>query len=179
MPKSRNVYAGLTEFELSNLRHRARRLALNPLLSDFAVEDIEQDFLAHILERRPSFDPDRASWPTFVDRILLAKTLDMLSAARAGKRRAEAPPISIDADAMANAVDLIDPLALEPTGADIRVDLARRTASLPHELASLLCELRQKTMTEVARDSGIPKTTLYARLAALRRELSPLQEYLR
>ena len=111
MTKSSNVYAGLTPYEVSNVRHRARSLALKPGLGHLAVEDIEQELFAHILEKRACFDPERASWPTFVDRILLTKTLDILASVRAAKRRS-GPPVPLDA------VELVDPLTLDQKAAD-------------------------------------------------------------
>lgn len=172
MTKSQNSYAGLTPFEVSNVRHRARCLALKPGLG-LAVEDIEQELFAHILEKRACYDPERASWPTFVDRILLTKTLDILASARAAKRRCNAPPAPLDA------VELVDALTLDQKAADIRIDLSRRAARLPHHQAELICALREKTMSEISRESGVAKTTLYATRAAVQRELEPLQDYLR
>jgi hypothetical protein len=171
MTKSQNSYAGLTPFEVSNVRHRARCLALKPDLG-LAVEDIEQELFAHILEKRACFDPERASWPTFVDRILLTKTIDMLVSARAAKRRS-GPTTPLDS------VELVDPLSLDIRATDIRIDLSRRAARLPHHQAELICALREKTMSEISRDSGVAKSTLYATRAAVQRELEPLQDYLR
>jgi len=172
MTKSLNDYAGLTPYEVSNVRHRARSLALKPGLGCLAVEDIEQELFAHILEKRPAFDPERASWPTFVDRILLTKTLDILASMRAAKR-SSGPPTPIDA------VELVDPLTLDQKAADIRIDLARRTERLPHHQAELICALRESTMTEIAQETGVPKTTLYAVRAHLQQELRPMRDYLR
>ena len=172
MSNSQNDYTGLTPFEVSNVRHRARCLALKPGLGGLAVEDIEQELFAHILEKRTCFDPERASWPTFVDRILLTKTLDILASMHAAKRRAD-PPVHIDA------VELVDPLTLDQKAADIRIDLSRRTERLPHHQVELICALRESTMSEIARETGVPKTTLYDVRASLQQELRPMRDYLR
>ena len=172
MTKSQNVYTGLTPFEVSNVRHRARCLAQKPDLGHLALEDIEQELFAHILEKRACFDPERASWPTFVDRVLLTKTLDMLASVRAAKRHC-GPPVPLDE------IELVDPLNLDQKAADIRIDLSRRTELLPHQQAELLCALRENTMSEIAEETGVPKTTLYAVRASLQNKLRPMRDYLR
>ena len=51
---------------------------------------------------------------------------------------------------------------------EIRMDLDRAIASLPDELRDLCERLRDDTMAEIAREMGVPRTTLYDRLSKLR-----------
>ena len=143
MTKSLNDYAGLTPYEVANVRHRARSLALKPGLGCLAVEDIEQELFAHILEKRSAFDPDRASWPTFVDRILLTKTLDILASMRAAKRRS-GPPTPIDA------VELVDPLTLDQKAADIRIQRAQAVIKRMRQQQRRLSDANQRLEQKVA-----------------------------
>jgi RNA polymerase sigma-70 factor (ECF subfamily) len=48
------------------------------------------------------------------------------------------------------------------------MDLGQAIASLPEELRDLCLRLHDSTMAEVAREMGIPRTTLYDRLSKLR-----------
>jgi RNA polymerase sigma-70 factor (ECF subfamily) len=48
------------------------------------------------------------------------------------------------------------------------MDLDRAIASLPDELRDLCERLRYDTMAEIAREMGVPRTTLYDRLSKLR-----------
>jgi len=59
-------------------------------------------------------------------------------------------------------------LTRERVANEIRMDLDRAIASLPDELRDLCERLRDDTMAEIAREMGVPRTTLYDRLSKLR-----------
>jgi RNA polymerase sigma-70 factor (ECF subfamily) len=54
---------------------------------------------------------------------------------------------------------------------DLRRDLGRVIDRLPHRLSSLCARLAVGTVTEVSRDTGMPRPTIYDALAEVRREL--------
>lgn len=54
---------------LAAAAYHARRVARIMRLSDIEREDVEQDILLVVLERRRFFDPGRGAWSSFADRI--------------------------------------------------------------------------------------------------------------
>lgn len=56
-----------------NIEVRASRLARTGNLPSFSAEDIRQDLLAHLIKRNPTFDPKRASYDTFADRVMASR----------------------------------------------------------------------------------------------------------
>ena len=179
--KSCNRYDGIDPYLFSQVRYRARRLSRHSLMKWMEIEDIEQELMLDILARTQSYDPDRAQWSTFVDRVLSNKCATMISTELAAKRGAGVRAISVDALRAEPDGDLHEPVdeaSIDRTHLDIRIDLGRHIACLPPSLTGLLCGLCERTMTEIARESGVPKTTLYGHLAVLKGHLNPLQEYL-
>ncbi|MDN2578910.1 sigma factor [Aquibium sp. ELW1220] len=179
--KSCNRYDGINPYLLSQVRYRARRLSRHSLMQGMEIEDIEQELMLDILARTQSYDPDRAKWSTFVDRVLSNKCATMISTELAAKRGAGVRAISLDALRAEPDGDLHEPVdeaSIDRTHLDIRIDLGRHIAGLPPCLSRLLRSLCERTMTEIARDNGVPKATLYGHLAVLRGPLAPLQEYL-
>jgi DNA-directed RNA polymerase specialized sigma24 family protein len=179
--KSCNRYVGIDPYLLSQVRYRARRLSRHSLMQGMEIEDIEQELMLDILARTPSYDPDRAKWSTFVDRVLSNKCATMISTELAAKRGAGVRAISLDALRAEPDRDLHEPVdeaSLDRTHLEIRIDLGRHIWRLSPSLSGLLRSLCERTMTEIARDSGLPKATLYGHLAVLRGHLEPLQEYL-
>jgi RNA polymerase sigma-70 factor (ECF subfamily) len=179
--KSCNRYDGIDPCLLSQVRYRARSLSRNSLMHGMELEDIEQELMLDFLVRQRSFDPEKASWATFVDRVLNHKCASMLEGALAAKRGATVPRVSLDAllaTPDGGMHEPVDEAASNASGADIRVDLRRRVVGIPARIATLMRDLCEGTMTEIARERHMPKTTLYGDLAILRASLSPLREYI-
>jgi RNA polymerase sigma-70 factor (ECF subfamily) len=179
--KSCNRYDGIDPCLLSQVRYRARSLSRNSLMQGMELEDIEQELILDFLVRQCSYDPVKASWATFVDRVLAHKCASMIEGATAAKRGATVPRVSLDAllaGPDGGVHEPVDDMASDSTGADIRLDLLRRVAALPTWIATLMRDLCDGTMTEIARERHMPRTTLYGHMAVLRTTLSPLHEYL-
>ena len=63
---------------------------------------------------------------------------------------------------------------------DIRFDLERVIAALPEDLQDLCEKLQSSNMAEIAREMGVPRSTLYGKLTKLRDAFRDggLEEYL-
>ncbi len=172
--KSCNRYTGIDPYLVSQVRYRARKLSRHALMRGVEIEDIEQDLMLDVLSRKASYDPERAQWSTFVDRVLSNKCATLISAELAKKRGGGRGCLSLDG----LLPEPVDEASLDPASVEIRIDLDRHVADLPASLTGLLGGLGKNTMTEIARATGVPKTTLYDRLADLRARLQPLHDYL-
>ena len=86
---------GLDRRIMHNIHFQARRMARSRLRAGMEVEDYEQELLVDLLHRRKSFDPARASFGTFADRIVAHRvcTLAQLTLRAEAERRL----ISLDA----------------------------------------------------------------------------------
>ena len=134
----RNRDDGIDRRVIGNIRFNARRLARQQTVPGMEVEDYEQDLVLDLLHRRKAFDPARASFATFADRVithrvrtLASPTLRLMEERRTGSLNApavdedgheltlldllpdETPPI----DEFCGVQDRRRPLRREPTDA--------------------------------------------------------------
>jgi hypothetical protein len=68
--ESRNSFDGLDPRAVATVRHHASRLARSRSLPGMDLEDVEQDLALDLLHRGRRFDPARASFATFADRVV-------------------------------------------------------------------------------------------------------------
>jgi RNA polymerase sigma-70 factor (ECF subfamily) len=177
------------------IRRKARRLARRRGSTHQDREDIEQDLVLDLLERLPAFDPDKADRDVFVRMVVSHAVADLLRRTRARKRddRSVASlgaPLADEGDGppdLAAAVGRPERdarLGRRPRDdaeqAQLALDLAEVVARLPPALRDLAERLKTRSVSEVARDLGIPRTTLRDRLRVIggRLERAGLRDYL-
>jgi RNA polymerase sigma-70 factor (ECF subfamily) len=148
-----------------------------------------------LLQRMRYFDPAKAKKTTFMTRVVEHKVSTILEARFAQCRDWRLCQITLneshDNDEGGNTerIEILDSEGCmgsssrelrEHLAHDLRIDLDRAVATLPEDLRDLCKRLRDRTMTQIARDKGIPRTTLYDRLSKLREILREkgLHEYL-
>ena len=105
--------AGLDARVIEHIRCTARRLARTAGLPGMDADDIEQDLLLDLWQRRTAYDPARASFPTFADRVVAHRVATLTSPT--ARIRAERGLVSLDAsDDGEDSTALVDSLA-DPT----------------------------------------------------------------
>ena len=187
----------LDEYAVQLIKYKARQLVGRAGYSEDDRPDIEGDLTLDLLRRLPKFDPSRASRNTFIARVVehgVARLIERREAPMRDVRRCTASlndRIEDDEGKSVERGDLIDqdtylesigqptmPLADQVTQ---RVDLERVRATLTPEMRELW-ERRAdgQTFTEISRETGIPRGTLYERMKQLRKlvEDAGLQDYL-
>jgi RNA polymerase sigma-70 factor, ECF subfamily len=145
-------------------------------------EDVEQTLTLVLLKRLPKFDPAEGDRPAFVRMVLRQATINVLDYLTAGKRAGR--PVSLDALLRIGDEELL--YLAEPVGStseelgDLALDLAGALEALPGDLRAIADQLREHSITEVARNLGIPRSTLYERAKEIRAafELRALDDYL-
>jgi RNA polymerase sigma-70 factor (ECF subfamily) len=179
---SQNSYDGIDEYGADLIRYKARQLIGKAGFTEDDRPDLEQELMIDLLQRMRHFNPAKAKKTTFMARIVEHHILTILEARYAQCRDWRLCKISLNIPVYndENAAELIDLLDSEGSlkGAtheprdilahDIRMDIDRVIATLPKELRDLCERLQVNTMAEIARDLGIPRTTLYDRLSKLR-----------
>lgn len=180
---TRNRYDGVEEYAVTKVRFHARQLARTGLFPSQDAEDIEQDLMLDLLRRLDDFDPGRASRNTFIARVVENAVATLLEAAKAEKRGSQFRHDSLDAPLGDQGSVTLGDITPADAGlwsvhglrwneaAELRHDLARVLDRLPRRLSSLCARLSIGTVTEVSRETGIPRPTIYDALAEIREEL--------
>jgi len=155
---------------LRNIRFNARRLASQAALPGMDADDIEQDLVADLLHRSPSFDRERSSFTTFADRIINNRVAALTRpTGRLTGDRKWMPVHTISGDEPTSLFETLpsDEPALDDA-VGIRRDVGRFVGGLPPHLL-LCCEiLLADNITVGAQQAGVHRSSFYERLAGLR-----------
>jgi len=159
------------------------------------VDDVVQEVNARLLSRESSFDPATVPWEKAVVTVAEQTIANLLRGQRAGKR-GHRRMCSLNAliqtrdDGLAELAEIIgcreynarrgcDP-RIELELAQLVRDVADVTATLTEEQRAFAEELASRSKAEIARNMGVPRTTLSSRvhLAMRRFENAGLQNCL-
>jgi RNA polymerase sigma-70 factor (ECF subfamily) len=159
-------------------------------------EDIRQDLTCDLLDRLRKYDPRRSKRTTFTKMVVEQRISWIIEHRTAGKRDYRLRRTSLNEeirDGEGGATQRLDTISaddvLRAMGVgrmtveeqmDLRIDLERAAKRLSRELRWLFESLKTKTLAEISRETGIPRSTLNNRMEKLRRTLedSGLKEYL-
>ena len=133
---------------------KAQQLAGHNGFSRSEREDIEQELRLHLLRRLAKFDPEIAHWNVFVRTVLERRAASLIAQRRAALQAGS----SID-----------DCASLDDSRIDLAIDTAAILARLPRKSRQLCERLKRDSIAEVARQEGLPRTTLRDRVERLRK----------
>lgn len=193
--KYRNSYAGLDTYAADLIRHKARQLVGKAGFTEDDRDDIEQELMLDLIQRMRHYNPAIAKKTTFMARIVERHISTILEARFAQCRDVRCTVFSLNAKHPNSDGDMEEfgeflsddstfkshpQVSRERREADLRFEFDRSLKSLPTDLQDLCNRLRTHKMAEIARELGIPRSSLYERLTALRRALRDLglEEYL-
>ncbi len=169
--KSLNRYEGIDKYVVNQVRYHARKLVRHPSIHSMEIEDIEQELMLDVLSRTQAYDPEKASWRTFVDRILNHKIANLIEDAKALKRGGGVRAMSLDAlleNPEGEDDEHPDP-AGDPTEAmHLAIDLKQAMQVLPQSLVVLMFQLGEHNPSELSRMTRVPRATLYGSINTLR-----------
>ena len=144
-------------------------------------DDIEQELVLRLLQRLPKFDPAKSHRNVFVTTVIERSVASILRDRQAEKRdhrRVTSLNVMIDIndEGPVEMSETISEDARRP-GPDrtaeeltqLRVDVAEVVDDLPPRLRDLAERLKVGSKSEVARDLGLPPTTILRWLERLRR----------
>lgn len=177
------------------IRRKARQLANHDNFTPSDRDDIAQDLWLHLFENLPKFDPDKGNIFAFIVTVVERETAAIWRKYRAEKRdtcRCSSLNLSIRADdgTRVELASTITEDAPHPRlgqrrrhfehGVDMAHDVTMVLEQLTPEMRDLCERLKTQTLSEIARDLGVPRTTLDSRLKKLRAhfEEAGLREYL-
>jgi len=159
-------------------------------------EDIEQELRLKLLMHFAGYDPRQGHWHAFVTALVERQAANLLRAKRAEKRdhrSVRSLSMEVAEDAEEGPVELADTISPrhlasrlgratreERELAELAMDVSDVIAGLPPELRELAQRLKTDSLSQIARDLGVPRTTLADRVRKLRRcfEQAGLRDYL-
>ncbi len=187
---------GIDPYAAQHIRFKARQLAGRAGFGAGERKDLEQELFLDLLQRLPQYDPERARRTTFISRVVANRVSTLIESQKAGLRDYRLRGGSLNErleDEEGRSVERLDTLDGEDyllrTGAVSRpweerqalaIDLAALLETLPPEWRLLCRRLRVETVSEISRDTGIARGTIYEWIGKLRGifEEAGLREYL-
>ncbi|MGE0769299.1 MAG: sigma-70 family RNA polymerase sigma factor [Hyphomicrobiaceae bacterium] len=182
-------------FTLGIIRRKVKQLITRAGFTPQDREDLEQELFARVLQSLPSFDPGQAHRNKFITAVVERYVANILRDKRAGKRdhrRICSLNITIDV-AGEGPIELAETISRRELDArlgghprsdeelaQLACDIAEVMGTLPDELRDLAERLRTESVSEIARATGVPRTTLNESVRRLRRrfERAGLKDYL-
>ena len=193
----RNKYDDVDAYAVEIIRFKARQLVGQAVFTVADRDDLEQELILDLLRRLPKYDPSRAKRNTFIARVVEHKIATLIEKQTAQKRDYRRCPCSLNerfeeeeegrSVERAETLDQEDYLlriGVEPRAPEelraLALDVAAVVKNLPPELHELCRRLGQKTVSEISRDTGVPRATLYQSVTKLREifEYAGLKDYL-
>jgi len=191
-----NHYDGLDEYAIRIIIIKAKQLAGKYGFSLNDQEDIEQELALDLLQRLPSYNSNIAQRNTFIARLIDHKIANLIEAQKAACRDHRLCTRSLDepvekgvvSTPLKNFIDQEDFLQRtrnlsRPLNEldDIAIDISRILESLRPGLARLCRRLLSgDSITDISRDTGIPRGTLYEAVKKIRNHFEDkgLRDYL-
>jgi RNA polymerase sigma factor (sigma-70 family) len=179
-----NAYPGLDAYALRVIRCRAAQLAGRGGFADQEREDLEQEFAADLLPRLSEFDRARGAFSTFVRHVVENRVAALLRHRSAAKRAQGRNGVSLHDevdDGDGHRVQRWRTLATEdlyrrtgaadddaPEACDLRLDVRAALETIPPAQREFCDWLESHSVSEAARASRIPRSTVHDRLADIR-----------
>ena len=182
-------------FEFGVVRRKVRQIIGRAGFQRQDAEWLEQELILRILQSLPAYDPARGHRNPFLTTVVeryVATILRDKQAAKRDCRRISSLNAMIDVPGE-GPVELAETIGQRELDAQrgrcarsdedlaqFVCDIADVVATLPDPLRDLAERLKTQTVSEAARDSGIPRTTLHSRIRSIRQrfEQAALKDYL-
>ena len=190
-----NTAPQLGRFEFGIVKKKVRQIIGRAGFTRQDQADLEQELLTRLLQGLRSFDPNVAHRKSFVTAIVERAVANILRDAQAEKRDhrrigslqvlievTEDGPTELSetvGEREFNARRCSDPRSADDL-AQLTSDLADFVESLPAELRNLAERLKTQSISAIAREVGVPRTTLNDAVRRLRQrfEQADLRDYL-
>lgn len=165
-----------------NIEIRAYRLARSGAVPGMEAEDIAQELRLDLIRRAEHFDPEKACFNTFADRVICNRIADLARQSQAAKasRKTQSFETPILAHGGQEGLTLADTLSeTSPAfgaddfaaahGAGLKSDVAKFLASLCPSSRCIAIAVSQGSVSDAARILGLHRSTIYERLSAIRK----------
>ncbi len=161
----------IDDYALARIDYRVGRLVEAFHLNEDEADDLRQDMVVELLKAATRHDPDRSQRNTFINRTLDRYYLHVARALANRQKHESMHPMSISA--MPNFSPTVnDPRQGERSEqecVDLAIDLAEVVSKLPPELQRICEALRVYKPSEVARQLGVHRSTIYRAIDEIRK----------
>jgi RNA polymerase sigma-70 factor (ECF subfamily) len=154
---------------------------------DADLDDLRQDLLLDLIRRLPRYDPRRGNLGAFAGVILRNQASRMARQIHHRRRSQGGALVSLDAPC-ASGTELLGATLAEADGlgawqgqhrtpveeVSLRHDLACALGALPADARDLCVALATRSVSSMAGDDGLSRSSLYRRLTGLRLDFSML-----
>jgi len=174
----KNSYDGLDEYAANLIKNKARQLVGKAGLTQHDQSDIEQDLMIDLLCKMKHFNPAKGKKTTFMARMI-ERRISTIFEARFAQCRDWRKCYSLNKtidngeglqtemiELLSNDVDSNRTSDLELSS--LKMDVKQVLDSLPDDLKELCLKLKENTVSEIAREMGVPRGTLYGRIKKIR-----------
>ena len=194
MENSQKPY-GLNDYAETLIHHKARQLVGEAGFTADDIEDLEQELRLDLLTRLPKFDPKKATYNTFVARLVERKISNLIRHRTREMRdyRCEEGSLNGSAETVEagnEKVERIETITQDeydlrwgryrfPAAErlDLQLDVSMILSKLPLDLRKLAELLKTMSIAEAARELGVPRSTIYSSgLVRLRQAFEKIHE---
>jgi DNA-directed RNA polymerase specialized sigma24 family protein len=168
---------------LKHIRNTAKRLARCRSVPGMDAADIEQDLVLDLWHRSHAFDPTKATFATFADRIIANRVATLTAPTL--RSRAERHHVALDdyadgEEQQTLADTLADPSALSDVDQALSLDMKRFVAGLSPALQRCCAILLSPNRREASTEAGVHRSSVYESAHRLRKlaEAAGLREYI-
>ncbi len=170
---AKNNYSGVDSYAAFFISYKAKTLTRMPIFTPHDFKDLQQELMLAYLHAWPSFDPAKGDKRSFIKAAVNNAARNIVVAAEAQKRWIGNAPLSLSniisdhddgltlADTIANEDGLWGEIVPGEESMHLRRDVDRLIAQLPPEMAQICNLLKFKTITEIAAETGIARTTIH------------------
>lgn len=160
----------LDRFAQGIIRRKIKQLVGRAGFTRQDREDLEQELVLRLLQSLNLFDSKRGHLNVFVTTVI-ERAVAMIVRERLAKKRDGGVVRSIDQEQTKAGAspEPVDPRPSDQAAFDLASDLAEVLARLPDDLRALAERLKDQSVSQAARDLGVPRTTLQRQVQRLRR----------
>lgn len=171
-------------FAMGYCRKVARDLVKDGIYARHDLADLVQELTVALLESRDAYDPAKARWTYYVKTVVDRKAVSLRRTQSTESRGNTVVIASLNVLVMngeGERVELSQQVCQEERGLrrgiehadeqsqlELSLNVAEVVSQLDEELATICRLLSEKSVAEVARELGMPRTTLISRLAKVR-----------
>jgi RNA polymerase sigma-70 factor (ECF subfamily) len=184
----------LDRFTRGIIRRKINQIIGHAGLTRQDGDDLQQDLFLRVLQSLPSFDSNQGHRNKFITAVVERHVANILRNKRAEKRDHRRISslnimVSIGEDEATELAETIGQRELDAQRgrhprsdeelAQLAQDMAEMIAKLPEELRDLAQQLKTHSVAEIARNMGVPRTTLHESVRRLRQrfENTGLKDY--
>ncbi|GIW90020.1 MAG: hypothetical protein KatS3mg109_0452 [Pirellulaceae bacterium] len=157
----------LDRFARGIIRRKVNQLIGRAGFTSQDCEDLEQELIVRLLQSLPLFDPAQSHRNVFVTTVV-ERAAAMILRERRAKKRGNGVVLSLDQEEAGDATEPADPHRSHVEQVDLATDLAEVLDKLPEDLRNLAEQLKYRSLSQVARDMAVARSTLQRQVQRLR-----------